>query len=274
MRLDYHRSGDAWASRAAGTSRSVYNGEIERLLKASAQSGNVESMRELADLLTASAGAGSPDEERIAEGLLWYENAASCLDQKARVSWEELKGRRLRVTDPRSNYVLLHAALSLITVICLFASRVLGVDLIAVALGLFIAWQLSLAAFELYYSHELSAANEKSGSASWFFRPSLPLTISRLVLGFASLVAGYALLASQGGQFAARMLFLLAAIAINVINFLNMYWTKRRSGQTISNIAALATNVGAHERKFAELVFVSGVVSTAAVTTFATYFLR
>lgn len=272
MRLGYH--GEI-PSQAADPNifKPETGSEVERLLKRLAQSGNVDSMRELGDLLTAHADEGYPEEGRVREGLLWYENAAACLDQKAKASWEALTGRRLRVSNQKSNYMLLHAALSILTVLSLLAAMYLNINLLGVCAGLFAAWQLSLAAFEIYYSHELAAADHKSENPSRFFRPSKLLTLARFVTGLVVLMAGYGWLISKSASWPMLVTVLLATIAINAINFLIMLCTKRRMGVGFINLDAFAEYTGFHYRKFAELSFLSGVVATLAVAFFATYLL-
>ena len=272
MRLGYHANGQMQLVNTSGT-RPEESSEVERLLKKLAQSGNVDSMRELADSLTSPLDGGFPCEDRMREGLLWYENAAACLDQKAKDSWEALTGRKLMVRNPRSNYVLLHAALSFLTVLCLFGARYLKIDPIGVCAGLFVAWQLSLAAFEIYYAHELAASNSKSEPPSRFFSPGRMLTLARLVIGLAVLIAVYGLLIFESASWPMLMMTLLFIIAINAINFLFMFWTKRRESNILGNMDAIAEHTGVHYRKFAELSFISGVVSTIAVGFLATYWL-
>lgn len=270
MRLGYHGEDPSQATGAYNIKPET-GSEAERLLKKLAQSGNVDSMRELGDLLTTHADEGYLAEGRVREGLLWYENAAACLDQKAKDSWEALTGRKLRVVNPKSNYVILHAALSILTVLCLLAARYLKADLVGVCAGLFVAWQLSLAAFEVYYAHELAAADQKSEDPSRFFRPGKALMLARLVTGLAVLIAGYGWLVSKSSSWPVLMMFLLFIIAINMTNFLLMLWTKRRERNILSNLDAVAEQMGFHNRKFAELSFILGVVSTLAVGLFATY---
>ena len=273
MRLGYHGEGPSQAASAFNV-RPETGSEVEKLLKRLAQSGDVDSMRELGDLLTAHSDEGYAEQSRVREGLLWYENAAACLDQKAKDSWEALTGRKMRVSNPKSNYVLLHLALSILTVLCLLAARYLRINLISVCAGLFVAWQLSLAAFEVYYAHELAAADQKSEAPSRFFRPGKALMLARLVTGLGVLIAGYGSLVSESSSWPVLMMFLLFIIAINIINFLLMFWTKRRERSIVSrlsNIDAVAEQTGFHNRKFAELSFILGVVSTLAVGSFATY---
>ena len=272
MRLGYHGNGPMQLVNTSGT-RPEAGSEVERLLKKLAQSGNVDSMRELADLLTAPLDGGLSYEDRMREGLLWYENAAACLDQKAKDSWEALTGRKLRVRNPRSSYILLHAILSFLTVLCLFGARYLKTNPIGVFVGLFVAWQLSLAAFEIYYAHELAASNSKSETPSRFFSPCRMLTLARFVTGLAVLIAGYGLLISESASWPMLMMTLLFIIAINAINFLFMFWVKRRENNVLSSMDAIADHAGFHHRKFAELSFISGMVSTIAVGFFATYWL-
>jgi len=245
--------------------------EEEKLLKKLAQSGNVDSMRELGDLLTAHADEGYLEEGRVREGLLWYENAAACLDQKAKDSWEALTGRKLRVRNPKSNYILLHAALSILTVLCLLTAGYLNISLIGVCAGLFAAWQLSLAAFEIYYSHELAAADHSSESPSRFFRPGRMLTLARLVTGFAALIAGYGWLVSKSTSWPMLILTLMFITSINAINFLLKLLTKRRVRNILSNLDAVAEQTGINNRKFAELTFILSMLAGLGVLSFATY---
>lgn len=270
MRLGYHGEGPSQATNTPMITPEA-GSEVEKLLKKLAQSGDVDSMRELGDLLTTHADEGYLAEGRVREGLLWYDNAAACLDQRAKDSWEALTGRKLRVRNPKSNYILLHAALSILTVLCLLTAGYLNISLIGVCAGLFAAWQLSLAAFEIYYSHELAAADHSSESPSRFFRPGSMLTLARLVTGSAALIAGYGWLVSKSASWPMLMFTLLFIMLMNAINFLLMLLTKRRVRNILSNMDAVAEQMGINNRRFAELTFLLSMLSSLGVLSFATY---